>query len=309
MALYLVTGGCGFIGSHLGRALTEAGHRVRILDDLSTGRRELAPPGAAIAIGSITDPDAVARAMDGVEGCFHLAAIASVVRSIEDWSGTHAVNLGGTIRVLEAAGRRGIPVVYASSAAVYGEPARLPLDEPAPCAPLTAYGADKLGCELHARVGGVVLGLRSFGLRFFNVFGTNQDPRSPYSGVISQFVDRARGGRPIVIFGDGEQSRDFVHVSDVVRHLIAALDLAATDAPVRNVCRGVAVTVNQLAAAVMEAAGRRVPVEHQAARAGEIRHSVGSPAAAAASFGFAAGVDLAAGLGTMLQPDGGSPAL
>jgi UDP-glucose 4-epimerase len=302
MAHYLVTGGCGFIGSHLGRALAEAGHRVRILDDLSTGRRALAPKGAEIRVGSITDPDAVAAAIDGTDGCFHLAAVASVVRSIEDWSGTHAVNIGGTIRVLEAAGRRGIPVVYASSAAVYGEPARLPLDEDAPRAPLTAYGADKLGCELHARVGGVVLGLRSFGLRFFNVFGTNQDPRSPYSGVISQFVDRTRNGRPIVIFGDGEQSRDFVHVSDVVRHLIAALALAGADAPVRNVCRGTPITVNQLAEAVMAAAGRRVPVEHQAARAGEIRHSVGSPEAAAARFGFRAEVALAAGLATMLGP-------
>lgn len=302
MALYLVTGGCGFIGSHLGRALIEAGHRLRILDDLSTGRRALAPAGAEIIVGSIADPAAVAAAIEGAAGCFHLAAIASVARSIENWSGTHAVNLGGTIRIFEAAGRRGLPVVYASSAAVYGEPARLPLDETAPTAPLTGYGADKLGCEQHARAGGAVLGLRSFGLRFFNVFGAGQDPGSPYSGVISRFVDLARAGRPIVVFGDGEQSRDFLHVSDAVRHLAAALPLAATDAPVRNVCRGAAVTINRLAAAVMDAAGRRVPVEHRPARAGEIRHSVGSPAAAAALFGFRAEVDLTAGLAAMLGP-------
>jgi UDP-glucose 4-epimerase len=305
MALYLVTGGCGFIGSHLGRALAAAGHRVRILDDLSAGRRALAPAEAEIRVGSVADPDAVAAAMDGADGCFHLAAIASVTRSVEDWSGSHAVNLGGTIRIFEAAGRGGIPVVYASSAAVYGEPVRLPLAEDAPLAPLSPYGADKLGCELHARAGGRSRGLRSFGLRFFNVFGADQDPGSPYSGVISRFADLVQAGRAIMVLGDGEQSRDFVHVSDVVRHLVAAMTLATAEAPVRNVCRGVATTVNQLAEALMMAAGRRVPVAHGPARAGDIRHSVGSPAAAAACFGFRAEVDLAAGLATLLRPPRG----
>ena len=300
MALYLVTGGCGFIGSHLGRSLVAAGHRVRILDDLSTGRRERAPGGAELVVGSILDAAAMEAAMTGVEGCFHLAAIASVTRSTEDWSGTHAVNLGGAVRVLEAAARRGIPVVYASSAAVYGEPERLPLDEGVEPRPLTAYGADKLGCELHARAGGLVHGLRSFGLRFFNVYGPGQDPHSPYSGVISRFCERIAAGQPVAIFGDGAQSRDFVHVADVVRHLSAALPMASGAAPVVNVCTGQAVTVGALAEAVMAAAGRRVPVEHAPARAGEIRHSVGSPEAAAQRFGFRAATGLAAGLATIV---------
>src|SRR5882724_8841453 len=159
MALYLVTGGCGFIGSHLATALLAAGHAVRILDDLSSGRRALAPEGAELHIGSITDPSAVAKAVEHVDGCFHLAAIASVIRSVEDWSGTHGVNLGGAIRLFEAAAASGIP-------AVYGEPAVLPVDEDSPPWPLTAYGADKLGCEIQARVGGLTCGLKSFGLRF-----------------------------------------------------------------------------------------------------------------------------------------------
>jgi len=209
MASYLVTGGCGFIGSHLATALLATGHRVRVLDDLSSGRQALAPPGAELHIGSITDPAAVAKAIEGVDGCFHLAAIASVIRSIEDWSGTHHVNLGGAIRVFEALAAAGIPVVYASSAAAYGEPAALPVDEDSRPWPLTAYGADKLGCEIQARVGGQIRGLKSFGLRLFNVFGPNQDPSSPYSGVTAIFADRVRAGRPLVIYGDGEQTRDF----------------------------------------------------------------------------------------------------
>ena len=268
MALYLVTGGCGFIGSHLATALLAAGHAVRILDDLSSGRRALAPEGAELHIGSITDPAAVAKAIEHVDGCFHLAAIASVIRSVEDWSGTHGVNLGGTIRLFEAAAASGIPVVYASSAAAYGEPAAAPVDEDSRPWPLTAYGADKLGCEIQARVGGLTRGLRTFGLRFFNVFGPNQDPSSPYSGVIAVFADRVSGGRPLVIYGDGEQTRDFVYVSDVVRHLILALPLASTLAPICNVCRGQAVTVRSLAATVMQACGREVPVRHEPARPG-----------------------------------------
>jgi UDP-glucose 4-epimerase len=300
MALYLVTGGCGFIGSHLSRLLLAAGHQVRILDDLSSGHRGLAPPSVDLQVGSITHPGAVSEALEGADGCFHLAAIASVARSVDDWIGTHETNLSGTIRIFQRAAGLGIPVVYASSAAVYGEPRRLPLDEEAPLRPLTPYGADKLGCELHARVGGAVRGLSSFGLRFFNVFGPNQDPSSPYSGVISRFTDQIAKGQPIKIFGDGEQSRDFVYVEDVVRHLAAALPLASAEGPVTNVCTGKAITINQLAEEIMTVVGRRVPVERLGARPGEIRCSVGSPDLAARTYGFRAATSLAAGLVAML---------
>src|SRR6266404_227516 len=151
MAFYLVTGGCGFIGSHLALSLVAAGHRLRLLDDLSSGRRTLVPASADLQVGSITNPVDIATALDGVDGCFHLAAIASVIRSNEHWTETHCVNLGGTVRLFEAAAAAGVPVVYASSAAIYGEPAGLPIDEDSQMRPLTAYGADKLGGEIHAR--------------------------------------------------------------------------------------------------------------------------------------------------------------
>ena len=156
----LVTGGCGFIGSHLADALVARGHRVRILDDLSTGRRANAPAAAELVVGDVADAPTVQRAMEGMAGCFHLAAIASVQRSIEAWAATHRVNLGGTINVLEAAWKAGgVPVVYASSAAVYGDNPALPLSENALIAPLTPYGADKAGSELHARAAFAVHGV------------------------------------------------------------------------------------------------------------------------------------------------------
>jgi len=235
MPLALVTGGCGFIGSHLVAALLARGDRVRVLDDLSTGRRENLAPGAELSEGDVADPAAVRAAMAGAAVCFHLAAIASVERGMTEWLTTHRANLSGTIAVFDAARAAGrIPVVYASSAAVYGEQERLPIAEDAPTLPLSAYGADKLGCELHARVAGHVHGVPTMGLRFFNVFGARQDPGSPYSGVISIFCDRMSRGEGVTIHGDGGQTRDFIHVSDVVRGLVAAAGAANVSAPVVN---------------------------------------------------------------------------
>ena len=180
MAHYLVTGGCGFIGSHLVDALIAARHRVRILDDLSSGKRGNVPAAAEVTIGDVADPAAVRDAMSGIDGCFHLAAIASVARSNVDWLGTHRVNLAGAITVLDAARARRTPVVYASSAAVYGDNPNVPLTEDAVTRPLTAYGADKLGCELHGRVAWHVHRVPNTGVRLFNVYGPRQDPNSPY---------------------------------------------------------------------------------------------------------------------------------
>jgi len=199
MALYLVTGGCGFIGSHLVDELIRRGHLVRILDDLSTGQLSNVPIGTEVIRGDVADPETVAKVMQGTDGCFHLAAIASVERGNLDWLGTHRTNLTGAIAVFDAAGRTSrsgpVPVVYASSAAVYGDNPATPLGEEAATRPLSAYGADKLGCELHAFVAGKVHGVPTCGLRFFNVYGPRQDPRSPYSGVISIFCERLRAGR------------------------------------------------------------------------------------------------------------------
>jgi UDP-glucose 4-epimerase len=304
LPLILVTGGCGFIGSHLSAALIARGDRVRVLDDLSTGSRANLAPGAELVTGDITDPAAVRAAFDGAEACVHLAAIASVERGVKEWQATHRVNLSGTIAVFDAAREAGgVPVVYASSAAVYGEQEKLPIEEDAPKVPLSAYGADKLGCEQHARVAGHVHGIPTLGLRFFNVFGPRQDPRSPYSGVISIFCDRLVAGEPVGITGDGGQTRDFIAVGDVVAGLLAGLRAASTAAPVVNLCTGRATSVRDLAGAIASLAGvtgAAAEPRHLPPRSGEIRHSVGSPAKARALLGLGEPISLEEGLASVI---------
>lgn len=308
MAHYLVTGGCGFIGSHLCDALLATGDRVRILDDLSTGKLVNKPAAAELVEGDVADPACVARALAGTDGCFHLAAIASVERGNRDWLGTHRSNLTGAITIFDAARRaRGgnpIPVVYASSAAVYGDNAQVPLGEDAATRPLSAYGADKLGCELHARVASHVHGVPTVGLRFFNVFGPRQDPSSPYSGVISIFADRLKAGRPVVIFGDGRQTRDFVYVGDVVAALQAAMRVLPPASPVFNVCTGRANSVLDIAHMIAGLCGVTAAIEFQPARAGEARVSLGDPARAAAMLGAHAATSLHDGLARLLRVSG-----
>ena len=301
MSTYLVTGGAGFIGSHLCEALTRRGDAVRVLDDLSTGRRSNLPPDATLLTGDVADPAAVAAAMDGVDGCFHLAAIASVEKGVTDWLGTHRANLTGTIAVFDAIRRQGsrIPVVYASSAAVYGD-GPVPVAEAAPKAPLSAYGADKYGCELHARVAGQVHGIPNVGLRFFNVYGPRQDPRSPYSGVISIFCERIAAGLPVSIFGDGRQTRDFVYVADVSRALLAAMALKPADSPVFNICTGIPTSVAGLAGLIAELAGKPLSADSKPPRAGEIRHSLGQMEAADRILGTRGRVPLRTGLAAVL---------
>lgn len=300
MATYLVTGGCGFIGSHLCDALILRGHSVRILDDLSTGHRRNLHPQARLTVGDIADAELVADCMVEADGVFHLAAIASVARANEAWAETHRTNLTGTIVIFDAARRanaRGpIPVIYASSAAVYGDNDALPLLESATPRPLSAYGADKLGCELHARVAGLVHGVPTTGLRFFNVFGPRQDPSSPYSGVISIFCDRLRRGEGLTIFGNGMQQRDFVYVADVVRALIAAMEAPAAAAPVYNVCTGVAISILELAQTLGSLFGREPVFEFRPPRPGDIARSLGSASAIRRALGWQPRVSLAAGL-------------
>lgn len=300
---YLVTGGAGFIGSHLCEALLARGERVRVLDDLSTGKRENLAAAVELIEADVSDAAAVRRAVEGVSGCFHLAAIASVERGTNDWLGTHRADLTGTITLFDAVRRMPgtVPVVYASSAAVYGDAARVPIIETANCRPLSAYGADKFGCELHARVASHVHGVPTVGLRFFNVYGPRQDPLSPYSGVISIFCERIRRGAPIDVFGDGGQTRDFVYVTDVVAALLAAMRLRPKDAPVFNVCTGCGASVLDLAHVIAEAAGTRLDARHKPPRAGEIRHSTGSRALSQAALALPAPVTLRTGIGKVLD--------
>jgi len=310
MKRFLVTGGCGFVGSHLCEALLGEGHAVRVLDNLSSGLRRNLPDGVDLIDGDVAQPAAVAEALDDVDGCFHLAAIASVERGIREWTGTHRANLTGTVVLLDhirrLPGACRIPFVYASSAAVYGDCDVLPLVETSTPRPLSAYGADKLGCEHHARVGTLVHGIPTVGLRFFNVFGPRQDPKSPYSGVISIFCDRLSAGEPIEIFGNGHQTRDFVFVQDVVAALLQAMWLRPENAPVFNVCTGRATTVLHLAETIAGLCGIRAEKRFRPPRLGEIRHSTGSPVKARAVLDLPEPIGLREGLVEVLRWMGGS---
>ena len=302
MARYAITGGAGFIGSHLVDDLLADGHEVRVLDDLSTGRRAQLDARAELMVRDVTDPAALAWLLEGAEAVFHLAAIASVVRSNEDWAGTHRVNQGGSVAVLQAARQAGgVPVVYASSAAVYGNQPG-PAHEALPLAPLSAYGADKAGSELHAGVAFRVHGVPTMGLRFFNVYGPRQDPRSPYSGVISIFASRVARRERLIIHGDGQQLRDFVHVSDAVRHLRAGLRLLQErpQAAVANVCTGTGTSVLRLARTLGRLAGRMPDIEFAPPREGDIRVSIGDRGLAGRLLGVAAVTPLQEGLASTL---------
>jgi UDP-glucose 4-epimerase len=301
MKTWLITGGCGFIGSHMADRCIAANDRVVVLDDLSSGHVGNLPSGTELVEGDIRDRELVARLLGRADGCFHLAAIASVERSTQDWLGTHAVNLTGTINILDAARSarpdgKPVRVVYASSAAVYGDCPVSPIGEGAPTTPLTAYGADKLGCELHARVAWLVHGVPNVGLRFFNVFGPRQDPNSPYSGVIAIFAKAILEGRTPTIFGDGKQVRDFVYVADVVEALWAAMAATSVTCDVFNVCTGKPTTVEGLARLVFDACGVPSKLAYGPERGGDIRRSLGDPGKLKSALRVAAKTALADGM-------------
>lgn len=304
----LVTGGAGFIGSHLVRRLLTVGHQVTVLDDLSTGRAANLPDGALLEHGDLLDLPLLQRLTDGAQRVFHLAARVSVQLCISDWMAAHRVNLGGSIAVFQAAQRAGnVPVIYASSAAVYGNRAGSCTETDLP-QPISPYGADKLGSEHQARAMAEVHGLPSVGLRFFNVYGPGQDAASPYAGVISKFCANRRAGRGHELFGDGGQSRDFVYVADVVEGLLCAAQNPPQGAGVWNICTGAGTTLLELTAALDDLAGRGAsPVSHAAARAGDIRESLGDPAAARAALGFSARTGITEGLRALWdQPGNGA---
>lgn len=299
MATILVTGGCGFIGSHLVDALVAQKHKVTVLDDLSTGNRSNLNPNAQLIVGSVTDIETVNLAMQDIDVCFHLAAIASPQLCTQDWVGTHQVNLTGAINIFNAAHRirkSPVAVIYASSAAVYGNIGREKINESFPKRPLSAYGADKLGCELHAAVAGNIYKVPTCGLRFFNVYGPRQDPNSPYSGVISIFANRIISREKIIIFGNGKQTRDFIYIEDVVCYLIKAINIASKTAPIFNLCTGKGTSINKLAKIMMEIAQEVVPIEYKPPREGDIFYSVGDCTLCNHYFGIQKNIDLKDGL-------------
>jgi UDP-glucose 4-epimerase len=287
----VVTGGAGFIGSHLVDRLVELGHRVIVLDNFSTGRRAnlerwLAPQHAfdgsdpAVEVVHCDVSHGIFAALapltakyGRVERIAHLAAQVSVVTSVANPLFDMQVNYGGTLHVLEYARAMGVAkVAFASSAAVYGDVETMPVGEDTPTRPVSPYGIDKLASEHALSYYTTVHGIGSTALRFFNVYGPRQDPSSPYSGVISIFADRARDGRKLTIFGDGSQTRDFVFVGDVVRALVAGLADGRTHT-VANVGTGREITVLELARTIAELCGKGTVIDHAPARAGEILKS------------------------------------
>ncbi|NKQ10211.1 NAD-dependent epimerase/dehydratase family protein [Pseudomonas sp. SST3] len=273
----LVTGGAGFIGSNLVDVLVARGYSVRVLDNLSTGKRSNLPVDAGVELieGDVADPQAVRRAVRGCGAVVHLAAVASVQASVDDPLGTHQSNLVGTLNLCEAMREAGVRrVVFASSAAVYGNNGEgRPIDEDTPKAPLTPYAADKLASEHYLDFYRRQHGLEPVVFRFFNIYGPRQDPSSPYSGVISIFTERAQQGLPITVFGDGEQTRDFLYVGDLVEVLLQALEQPTVEVGAVNVGLNRATSLKQLLTAIGDVLGELPPVSYQQARSGDIRHS------------------------------------
>lgn len=297
----LITGGAGFIGSHLADALLARGQAVRILDNLSTGKRANLPlDDARLALieGDVADAALVARAVDGCSAVVHLAAVASVQASVDDPVATHQSNFIGTLNVCEAMRQAGVKrVLFASSAAVYGNNGEgQAIDEDTPQSPLTPYAADKLASERYLDFYRRQHGLEPVLWRFFNIYGPRQDPASPYSGVISIFSERARQGLPITVFGDGEQTRDFFYVGDLAGLMLQALDMPKVPEGPINVGLNRTTSLNQLLTALEGVLGSLPAVYYEAARAGDIRHSRANNARLLERFSLGETTSLVSGL-------------
>jgi UDP-glucose 4-epimerase len=266
----LVTGGAGFVGSHLARALLPD-NDVRVLDDLSTGRRSRVPDGATLVEGDLRDEATLAEAMTGVDVVFHQAGLVSVPESVERPRESHARNVEATLSLLEAARRQDARVVAASSVAVYGDPETVPISEADPKSPTSPYGVDKLALDQYVRLYNDLYGLETVVLRYFNVYGPGQRG-GDYSGVVETFMEQALSGQAITVEGDGEQTRDFVHVDDVVRANLAA---ATTEyvGHAFNVGTGRSTSIRGLAEAVEGATGLPTTVVHTDPRPGDVRRS------------------------------------
>jgi UDP-N-acetylglucosamine/UDP-N-acetyl-alpha-D-glucosaminouronate 4-epimerase len=303
--VFLVTGGAGFIGSHLVERLLQQGESVRVFDDFdSAPAQNLTDFGDRVdlIVGDIRKPDAVCHALDGVDVVFHLAAITSVQRSIENPQTTLEVNIMGTANVLVAAHRADCRrVVFASSAAVYGDTSELPVTEVTLPHPLSPYAVSKLAGEHLCAVFTRVHELETVSLRYFNVFGPRQEPSSPYSGVISRFVEAIRTGARPTIYGDGEQSRDFVYVDNVVDANLQAASRSGIAGQVFNIGSGQATSLNALLETLGSLTGTESRADYQPARPGDIRHSVSDISRAREALGYDAGVSLEEGLAEMLN--------
>jgi UDP-glucose 4-epimerase len=303
--LCLVSGGAGFIGSHLVEALTAAGRKVRVLDDLSTGKRENLSglrPAPELVEGDVGDPVAVQRAVAGTEVVFHLAALASVAKSLDAPDQTHRVCASGTLNVLDAARRAGVRrVVYAASSSAYGIPIGEVQSETDPVMALSPYAAAKLAGELYAQAFTTSFGLETVRLRFFNVYGPRQRADSPYSGVIALFAAALSAGKTPVVHGDGLQSRDFVYVTDVVQALLRAATVPGVGGQVFNIGTGRQTTVLDLVTSLNRVLGKSIVPQHGAARPGDVRHSRADITRARRDLGFEPTVPFEQGLARTLE--------
>lgn len=264
----LVTGGAGFVGVNLVRHLLKEGYRVTVLDDLSSGSRGRIPAGAEFTKGNILNNRAVQKASKGADVVFHLAAKISVPWSIKNPAKTMEINTIGTVNLLEA-NKDVDSFIYASSAAVYGDPIKIPIPEEHPLNPLSPYGASKICAEICCKNYQNIYGMKIAVLRPFNIYGPFQDPKNPYSGVISKFISYARKGQPLTIFGDGNDTRDYIYIDDVCDAFLTAINREG----VFNVGTGRTITTNELAKLIQNIGGKDLRIAHVPPRHGDIRES------------------------------------
>lgn len=304
MAIYLVTGGAGFIGSHLAEGLLERGDQVRVYDNFSTGRRENVEPlldrwsgSLELIEADLRDYAALESAMEGVEGVFHVAALPSVSRSVEDPLETTEVNVMGTLNCLMAARRAKVKrLVYSSSSSVYGNAESLPTSEDVGCEPCSPYAASKLSGEAYCRVFAELYPLETVSLRYFNVFGPRQDLHSEYAAVIPKFITRALAGLPLTIHGDGHQARDFTFVDDVVQANLLAMEVEGVSGQVFNVACGQQTSILELAEVLGELLGAELLTEFESPRPGDIRFSQAAIERATKALGYRPLIPLREGL-------------
>lgn len=300
MAKFLVTGGAGFIGSHLVERLVRDGEGVRVLDNFSSGKRQnLEPFGSKVEIieGDLRNPDDCRRACSGVSIIMHEGAVPSVPKSVEDPLTSHQANVDGTFNLLMAARDAGCKrVIFAASSSAYGDQPELPKHEKQKPDPLSPYAANKLFGEYYLRVFSLCYGLETISLRYFNVFGPRQDPKSQYAAAIPAFVTAILHNEPPTIYGDGEQTRDFTYIENVVHANLLAAKAPKTNGEVINVACGESVTVNQIIAAINQLLGKQVKAKYVDTRPGDVKHSLADISLAKRLIGYEPLVDFEEGL-------------
>ena len=304
MSHYLVTGGAGFIGSHLSEELVRRGHRVRVLDNLSTGKRKNLEhiPGVDLLVGDLASLEDCRRAVQGVDYVLHMGAVASVPRSVVDPISSNTANINGSLNILVAARDEKVRrVVYAGSSSAYGDLPTLPKYEDMPTKPQSPYALQKLVAEQYCQMFTQLYGLETVTIRYFNVFGPRQDPGSPYSGVISLFSTALLEGRRPTIFGDGGQTRDFTYVANVVDGVLRACDAPNVAGEVINVATGGRISLNQLLQTINEIVGTSIEPIYAEFRAGDVRDSQADISKAASLLGYAPLVTFEDGLRRTLE--------